>query len=315
MIPVILDVDTGIDDALAILFALAHPELDVRAITCVDGNTSLDQVVANTLAVLDAAGAGDIPVAAGAREPLIEPSREAAWVHGADGLAETRLPPSARVPVEVHAVELLRRTLADAPEPITLITLAPMTNIALLIRMHPEVVPRIARIVFMGGSASRGNATAVAEFNVWHDPEAAFIVLNSGVPLTMYGLDVFERVVVDPDRIARLRTSDHPAEQLAGRLLGYTAVHPASGETFTYAMIGDAGAVAAVAAPELLRFENLPAQVELAGGYSRGHLIVDRREPGEGDYLAARPWPRADVALEVDAEAMAALFLDTLRRA
>ena len=101
MIPVILDVDTGIDDALAILFAVAHPELDVRAITCVDGNTSLDQVVANTLAVLDAAGAGDIPVAAGARDPLIELSREAAWVHGADGLAETHLPASPRKPATV----------------------------------------------------------------------------------------------------------------------------------------------------------------------------------------------------------------------
>ena len=311
MIPVILDVDTGIDDALAILFAVAHPELDVRAITCVDGNTSLDQVVANTLAVLDAAGAGDIPVAAGARDPLIELSREAAWVHGADGLAETHLPASPRKPVDVHAVELLRRTLAESPEPITLITLAPMTNVALLIRMHPEVLPRIARIVFMGGSASRGNATAVAEFNVWHDPEAAFIVLNSGVPLTMYGLDVFEEVLIDQDRIARL-PQGNPGEQLAGRLLGYTSVHPASGETFTYAMIGDAGAVAAVVAPELLRFENLPAQVELAGGYSRGHLIVDRRASGEGDYLPAGPWPRVDVALEVDAEAMAELFLTTL---
>lgn len=311
MLPVILDVDTGIDDALAILFAVAHPDIDVRAITCVDGNSSLENVVANTLAVLDVAGAGDIPVAAGAREPLVEPSREAAWVHGPDGLAGTALPASPRHPADIHAVELMRRTLAEASEPLTVVTLAPMTNLALLIRMHPEVIDRIERVVYMGGSASRGNATAVAEFNVWHDPEAAHVVLNSGVPLTMYGLDVFERVVIEPDRIARLR-SGSDVERLAGRLLGYTAVHPASGETFTYAMIGDAGALCALVAPGLFRFEDMPVQVELGGTYSRGQLIVDRREPGEGDYLGGAPWPRADVALEVDADAVAELFLATL---
>ena len=164
--PVILDVDTGVDDALAILLAVRHPALDVRAITCTGGNAPLAQVVANTLRVLDAAGAGPLPVAAGAHRPLLESPQHAAAIHGSDGLADLGLPDSARTPEPVHAVELLCRTLAASEEPLTIISLAPLTNIALLLRMHPEVIDRIERVVMMGGAVGTGNATAAAELNV-----------------------------------------------------------------------------------------------------------------------------------------------------
>ncbi|GAA1935471.1 nucleoside hydrolase [Nocardioides marmoribigeumensis] len=312
---IILDVDTGKDDALALMLAVRHPDLEVRAVTCVEGNTSLEQVVANTLRVLDLVGApSDLPVAAGARTPLVEPPRDASMFHGANGLGDLTLPEPTRTVSELHAVELLRRELLAAEEPLTLVTLAPLTNVALLLRMHPEVRDRIGRIVMMGGSASRGNATAVAEFNVWHDPEAAHVVLTSGVPVTLYGLDVFDRVVADDDVIARLRASDDAVARTAGELLAHEFVDPRTGERKPYRKIGDAGAVVALVAPELFAFETWPVQVDLAPGLGRGQTLVDRRDAAGEDLVHGLrgPWPLVDVALDVDPRAVLELFLDTV---
>ncbi|MFI2791479.1 nucleoside hydrolase, partial [Kitasatospora sp. NPDC018614] len=219
--PVIIDCDTGVDDALALLFAVRHPGLELRAVTCVAGNTDVDQVVRNTLTVLEQAGSPWIPVARGAERPLIEPVRTAHHVHGHDGMGDLGLPAPSRRPADVDAVTLLRREILASPTPVTLIPTAPLTNIALLLRTHPEVTRNIERIVFMGGAVATGNATAVAEFNVWHDPEAAAILLTAGVPITMYGLDVFQRVIVPADHVRRLRASGEPGAVLAGRLLAH----------------------------------------------------------------------------------------------
>jgi pyrimidine-specific ribonucleoside hydrolase len=312
-IPVILDVDTGVDDAMAILFAVAHPGVDVRAITCVAGNTSLGQVVANTLSILDLAGAPDIPVAAGAIRPLIEQPRAASHVHGDGGLGGATLPPSSRSAVDEGAIALMHRTIMQSDAPITIVALAPQTNLALLLRAHPEVVPRIERILFMGGSASLGNATAVAEFNVWHDPEAAAIVLDSGVPTYMYGLDVFNNVWVDQAITERLRASDVPLEQVVGTLLD-TRYPEENGEEGPYrGWIGDAGAVCALVDPEAVGTRVLPVRVELAG-YSRGQTLVDRRFFAGEDTLhgTATAWSRTEVALTADFDRLAAVFLTTL---
>jgi pyrimidine-specific ribonucleoside hydrolase len=312
-IPVILDVDTGVDDAMAILFAVAHPGVDVRAITCVAGNTSLGQVVANTLSILDLAGAPDIPVAAGAIRPLIEQPRAASHVHGDGGLGGATLPPSSRSAVDEGAIALMHRTIMQSDAPITIVALAPQTNLALLLRAHPEVVPRIERILFMGGSASLGNATAVAEFNVWHDPEAAAIVLDSGVPTYMYGLDVFNNVWVDQSVTERLRASDVPLEQVVGTLLD-TRYPEENGDDGPYrGWIGDAGAVCALVDPEAVGTRVLPVRVELAG-YSRGQTLVDRRFFAGEDTLhgTATAWSRTEVALTADFDRLAAVFLTTL---
>ncbi|MEJ3404506.1 nucleoside hydrolase [Rathayibacter sp. YIM 133350] len=309
--PVILDVDTGVDDALAILFAVAHPDIEVRGITCVGGNAPLDAVVANTLRILDAAGAPAIPVAAGARRPLIAPPRAATETHGADGLGGLELPESRRVIEAEGAVATLRRLITTSAERVTLVALAPQTNLALLLRTHPEVVENIERIVFMGGSAGSGNATAVAEFNVWHDPEAAAIVLDSGVPAYMYGLDVFTKVAIPRDVAERLSRATDAHVRVVGHLLGHrvsqTPDHHYTG------LIGDAGALCSIVDPGALRTEHRPVSVELAG-YARGQTLVDRRDlPGE-DALhgGAAQWPSVEVALEVDAPRMARLFLDTV---
>jgi pyrimidine-specific ribonucleoside hydrolase len=298
-VPIILDVDTGVDDALALLFAARHPGLDLRAVTCVAGNAGVDQVVTNTLTVLDAGGAADVPVARGADRPLLEPVRPARHVHGEDGLGDLHWPAPATAPDPREAIDLLRDELLAAEQPITLVTLAPLTNIALLLRAHPRVAAGIERIVFMGGAALGGNATAAAEFNVWHDPDAAAIVLDAAdsIPMTMYGLDVFYAPVVSTEQAALLAASDDPGARLAGQLLRFSL---ARYRTDT-ATIGDAGAVCAVADPGGLRTERLPVRVELTGTWTRGQTVVDQPADRDGAALV-------DVALGVDGPRYAELW-------
>ncbi|QTD99797.1 nucleoside hydrolase [Streptomyces cyanogenus] len=315
-IPVIIDCDTGVDDALALLFAVRHPGLDLRAVTCVAGNTDVDGVVRNTLTVLEQAGAPDIPVARGAERPLLEPARPAP-VHGADGMGDLGLPAPARTAVAVDAVTLLHREILASPRPVTLVPTAPLTNIALLLRTHPEVTRNIERIVFMGGAVSTGNATPVAEFNVWHDPEAAAILLTAGVPITMYGLDVFRQVVVDSAEVHRLRTSAEPGTRLAGELLAHRPAHQGEPpEAEEAGGLGDAGAVCAVADPAGITTRLLPVEVSLAPGPTRGQTVVDRRPRlGESElHEGGRERALVDVALEVDADRYVKLYLETVRR-
>src|SRR6476469_10173585 len=304
--PIVLDVDTGVDDACALLLAALHHGLDLRAVTCVGGNAPLADVVRNTLSVLDTCGRVDVPVAAGAAVPLLEPPGDARHVHGNDGMGDLDWPRSTREVDARHAVELLRDVLVEAAErkdPVTLVPLAPMTNLALLLRTHPEVARGIRRIVFMGGAAHVGNATASAEFNVFHDPEAAAITLDAcadlGIELVMYGLDVFygPRVALDVARDLAALHTEGPAG-LAGRLIAFQCERFGTDS----ATIGDACSVCAVFDPDGLTTERLPVRVELAGTWSRGRTIVDRRD-WDGN-LAHDPHGQApaslDVALDVD---------------
>ncbi len=326
-VPVVLDVDTGVDDACALLLAARHPGLDLQAVTCVAGNAEVDQVVVNTLTVLDVAGRPDVPVARGATRPLLEPARPARHVHGEDGMGD--LTPSGwsrsrRQPDPRPAVGLLRDVLAaaadahrrDGARRVTLVTLAPMTNVALLLRSHPETAAGLQRIVFMGGAALVGNATAAAEFNVWHDPESAAIVLDAatelGVEVTMYGLDVFYDVRVSRSRAVELMAAGSPASRLAGSLVDFQCRR--FGED--HATIGDAGAVCAVADPDGLSTRRLPVRVELSGSWTRGQTVVDQR-PGELDrrHDPHGPAPAlVDVALGVDGRRYSELWLDVVRR-
>jgi pyrimidine-specific ribonucleoside hydrolase len=318
--PVILDVDTGVDDACALLLAALHPDVDLRAVTCVGGNTGVDEVVSNTLKVLDICGRADIPVARGAARPLLEPLRDARHVHGEDGMADLGWPSPDSHPDPRHAVELLRDLLSQAAsgapaDRITLVPMAPLTNIALMLRTYPEAAAGLREIVLMGGSGHVGNATASAEFNVWHDPEAAAIVLESaaelGVPVLMYGLDVFYDVVVTQAQAARLvATGGRGPAELAGRLIDFQCGR--SGKT--EATIGDAGAVCAVIDRGGLTTARLPVRVELAGTHSRGRTIVDHRS-WAGDIANdphAATSASVDVALAVDADRYAELWLRTV---
>ncbi|GAB3655998.1 nucleoside hydrolase [Nocardioides korecus] len=314
----VLDVDTGVDDACALLLAALHPRVDLLAVTCVGGNAPLADVVRNTLTVLDTCDRADVPVAAGAARPLLEEPVNAHHVHGDDGMGDLDWPRSERSPDPRHAVELLRDVLLAAAEdgdPVTLVPLAPMTNVALLLRTHPEVARGLRRIVFMGGAAHVGNATASAEFNVFHDPEATAITLDAcaelGIEVVMYGLDVFYGPQVTHEQ-ARALTRDHDSGPagLAGRLVAFQCERFAEPS----ATIGDAGAVCAVIDPDGLRTERLPVRVELAGTWSRGRTVVDRRERSTS--VEHDPHGRAravvDVGLEVDGQRYADLWLATV---
>ena len=316
--PLVLDVDTGIDDACALLLAALHPGLDLRAVTCVGGNAPLPQVVSNTLAVLHTAGRDDVPVAAGADRPLLAEPHDARHVHGSDGMGDLGWPRSPHAADDRHAVELLRdvlRAAAESGERVTLVPLAPLTNIALLLRTYPDVAAGLTEICFMGGAADVGNATASAEFNVFHDPEAAAVVIDAcadlDIPVRMYGLDVFYRPVVTREEAHRLVARDpEGAAGLGGRLILFQCDRFGADA----GTIGDAGAVCAVVDPEGLRTEPLPVRVELGGTWSRGRTVVDRRD-WSGD-LAHDPHgqalTRVDVGLDVDGPGYAALWVRTL---
>ena len=317
-IPVVLDVDTGVDDAMALLLAALHPGLDLRAVTCVGGNAPLADVVRNTLTVLQTAGRTDVPVGVGARRPLLEQAVDARHVHGEDGMADLGLPaPTMSVDPRI-AVELLRTTVdaaADDGDPVTLVPLAPMTNVALFARTHPDAFARLSRIVFMGGGADVSNATAAAEFNVFHDPEATAVVLDAcaehDVPVTMYGLDVFYEPRVTAEQSAALAGLGTPVATLAAGLASFHHRVFADGSM----TIGDAGAVACLLLPGAVRTERRPVRVELSGTWTRGRTIVDRRD-WTGD-MAHDPHGVApasvDVCLEVDADRIRDLWLATVR--
>lgn len=317
MIDVILDVDTGVDDALAILFALAHPEIALRAVTCVAGNTKVDQVVLNTLAVLEIGGGIDVPVGRGAEHPLLGRHRAATEFHGSDGLGDLGLRPAGVVPVVEPAVALLRRAILSAARPVTLVCLGPLTNLACLLLQHPEVVGALERIVCMVGSLGSGNATPVAEFNAWQDPEAAAVCFASGAPITMYGLEVFSQVEVEAVQVSALLGAGSTSARLAGRLLGHVALAstPLPVELSDGRVgIGDAGALCSVVEPDALTTRRYPVSVELAGTYTRGQTVVDRRLcPGESElHGTSEPGTPLDVAVGVDAQRLAKVFFETL---
>ena len=306
----ILDVDTGVDDAFAVLFAAMHPSIKLLGITCVDGNTNVDQVVANTLKVLDAAGAGNIPVARGAVRPLLGESKYAEYVHGADGMGDLGISPSQRMVDKRSAVELMRDLIEQSDEPVTLVPLAPLTNVALFLRAFPETAKKLHRIVLMGGSTSAGNATAAAEFNIWHDPEAAAIVFQSGVPITMYGLDVFMRPGVTSAEADKLVSSPEPSAQFGGSLI-HAFIERLRVSPIT---LGDYGAVASAIHPELFTTEMFDVVVDTSSGPARGQTICDRRDSflKELEPLALADSAKVRVVMDLDVEAVRQLWLKTI---
>lgn len=309
MEPVILDVDTGVDDAMALLLAARHPQLDLLAVTCVAGNAGLDDVVRNTLTVLQACGRPDVPVARGAGRPLLKPAGEPRLTHGTDGMGDLGWPPPDLRPDPRHAVELLRDTLQKAAcdgRQVTLATLAPLTNVALLLRTWPDAAAGLHEIVVMGGAFAVEDATAAAEFNVRHDPEAAAIVLAAadelGIPVTMYGLDVFFAPrVTRAHAHALVCRGARSAAELAGRLVTFQCDRFGADA----ATIGDAGALCAVLDPDGLKAEDLPVRVELTG--IRGRTTIARS--GNADGPAPEPSHIIRVATEVDGPRYAGLWL------
>jgi pyrimidine-specific ribonucleoside hydrolase len=307
---IILDVDTGVDDAFAILYATRNPEITVLGITCVDGNTRLKNVCQNTLQVLDMAGASSIPVAAGANEPLMGTAGDlgdASQVHGGDGLAGLSNSGSSRSLDSRHAIELIRDLVEGFKDKVTLVPIGPLTNVALFISTFPETAKKLERIMLMGGSASGGNVTAAAEFNVWHDPEAAHIVFNSGLPVTMYGLDVFYDLRVDQEHVRTLREAGSVSANFAADLIEFRLQSLGS-----EMCLGDYGAVASLLHPGLVESKVMNVVVDTSQGPGRGQTICDAR-PEAPELYDFRAGKECTVILKVDADAMVSLWMEQIK--
>ncbi len=226
---IIIDTDPGVDDAMAIFLALRSPELKVEAITAVSGNVPLEMTLPNALRLVEIAGRTDVPVAGGASVPLVRRLITAKYVHGNNGLGGVEFPAAKLKPVSETAVQLISRLVRGNPGQITIVAVGPLTNIATLLRADPEIARMIPQIVIMGGSLSGGNITPAAEFNLYVDPEAARIVFDSGIPLTMVGLDVTEKVLLREEHIRALEGSQEAVSQAAGKIMRGDSEQGASG--------------------------------------------------------------------------------------
>jgi pyrimidine-specific ribonucleoside hydrolase len=290
---VIIDTDPGVDDALALLLAMRSPELKIEAITPVAGNVPLDLTLPNALRLVEIAGRTDIPVAAGARAPLVRRLVTATYAHGENGLGGAVFPDPTTKSVATPAAELIREIVRKYPGEVTLITIGPLTNIATALNSDPELAGMVRALVMMGGSLSGGNITPAAEFNVYVDPEAARIVFQSGIPVTMVGLDVTRRASLTEEHVRTLEAAQNPVSQAAGKI-GRSAINHNRERGF---LVGpnmhDSLAVAGFLDPTILKLQDYYVDVETTGELTAGETLG--YSPVAGD-LRRRPGMEKDPA-------------------
>lgn len=315
--PLILDVDTGVDDSLAILYACGSVEAELVAVTCVSGNIEARQVALNTLGVLGLAGRTDVEVCLGREVPLVRPLRTAPETHGPQGVGYATLPPPERPLSERHAADLIIDEARRRPAEVTLVTLGPLTNLAVAVLREPALPGLLRGLVMMAGSyRSAGNTAPTTEWNVAVDPEAMAVVLAGwaavpGAPRPLaLGLDVTEQAKLTPSHLAALRErAGNPGDSAVLRFIDdalrfYMEFHSRY-DDFYGAFIHDALAVAAALDPALVRAESLAVEVELGGTWATGETVTDWR----------RQWgrqPNLDVCVEADVEVFFERFVDRL---
>ena len=320
---IILDSDPGVDDALAILLALRSPELKVEAITPVAGNVPLELTLPNALRLVEIAGRTDVPVAAGATTPLVRRLVTAKYVHGENGLGGVEFPPPKIRPVAETATELIRRIVRNNPGEITIVAVGPLTNVATALRADPALAGMLRSIVLMGGSLSGGNITPSAEFNFYVDPEAARIVFDAGVPLTMVGLDVTRKVLLREEHIRVLEAGKSPASQAAGRIMRRTIERMRTGKDVTVVAMHDPLTVANLIDPGILTLRDYYVEVETSGELTAGETVgysfgpARKSAPLETARASVaspeEPFrPNAKVAVEVDSDRFFRLLLGRL---
>ncbi|MGH3110920.1 MAG: nucleoside hydrolase, partial [Gaiellaceae bacterium] len=270
--PIVLDCDPGHDDAIAILLALASPEVELLGVTTTYGNQTLEKTTQNALRVLELVGRTDVPVAAGAVRPLERELVVAAHVHGESGLDGPVLPDPATTQYSDDAVAFIAERVHRENGPVTLVPTGPLTNVARYLAAHG--VEGIDRIVLMGGSIAEGNFTPAAEFNVWCDPEAAARVFASGLDVTMVGLDVTHKALLGPAEETRLRATGRVGTFVAELNVFFSRYHR---DTYGWdgAPIHDAVAVAQVVRPELVEMRRRNVEIELDSELTRGRTVVD----------------------------------------
>lgn len=306
MRPFLIDTDTATDDAVALVMALARRDIHIEAITVVAGNVGLPQTVQNALYTVELCGAA-VPVYAGANMPLHTTLHAAEYVHGKDGLGDIGLPLYGRQPAPGHAVDALIAAADKYAGELTLVTLGPLTNVAMAVRLDPTFASKIARCVVMGGAPDGvGNTSATAEFNIFADPEAARIVLRSGMPVEMVGWDVtLTCAMLTPEENTAIRDYGTPRAQFVAdiqrpvlalwqRLYGYPMV-----------CLPDPLAMAVALEPSIAQTERVAMDVELNGELTRGMTVVDRRADGDP--------PNVTVVTAIDRARFIAMLHESVR--
>ncbi len=304
---VILDVDPGHDDAVALMMACGaeqREELELLGVTTVAGNATLEKTTRNALRVLSLAGRPDVPVAAGAAAPLVRPLHTAEDIHGESGLDGPEIPEAVSGRDERAAVAFMADALREAPGPVTLVPTGPLTNVAAFLRSHPGLKKKISHVSLMGGSVGLGNTTPAAEFNIYVDPEAARQVFESGLPVTMSGLDVTHQAGAGTAERERLRALGEVGETVAG-FLDFFAETYESVFGFDAPPLHDPVALAAVLEPELVEVRSMRVDVECESTLTRGETVCDL-------YGVTGKPANAEVALKLDREGFFELLYRTL---
>jgi pyrimidine-specific ribonucleoside hydrolase len=303
-VPIILDCDPGHDDAIAILLALASPEIELVGITTVSGNQTLDKTTANALRVLEFAGRPDVPVYAGADRPFVRERDVAAHVHGESGLDGPDLPPPSRSPQQGHAVDYIAEEIRSRDRRLTLVPTGPLTNIGLLFSLHPDARPE--RIVLMGGAIGEGNRTPAAEFNIWADPEAAQRVFAEGLDTTMVGLDVTHRALITDDHTERMRSAGKVGGMVAELMDFYARFHRSRYPDLDGSPMHDPVCVAHLIDSTLMTVRDAFIEVDCSTGPSWGRTNVDWR--GREHFGP----PNAKVGLDIDGARFADLVVERI---
>jgi inosine-uridine nucleoside N-ribohydrolase len=301
--PIILDCDPGHDDAIAILLAVASPELDLQAVTTVSGNQTLDKTTNNALRVLELAGRTDIPVYAGADAPFVRKRDVAAHVHGESGLDGPDLPPPSQSAQPEHAVEFLGRRYRSSDTPV-LVATGPLTNVGLLFATHVDARPE--RIVLMGGAIGEGNRTPAAEFNIWADPEAAQRVFAEGLDTTMVGLDVTHRALIKDEHTERMRGAGRVGKVVAELMDFYARFHKRRYTDLDGSPMHDPVCIAHLIDPTLMDVRDASIEVDCTTGPSWGRTNVDWRGREHSGP------PNAKVGLDIDGPRFAELIVDRI---
>ena len=302
--PIILDCDPGHDDAIAILLAIASPEVELIGVTTVAGNTTIDKTTNNALRILELAGRSDIPVYRGADKPLIREQDIADHVHGVSGLDGPDLPQPTTREQDLHAVDYLAQEIRARHGKVTLIPTGPLTNIGLLFALHPDARPE--RIVIMGGAIGEGNRTPAAEFNIWADPEAAQRVFLEGLDTTMVGLDVTHNAQIKDEHTERMRGAGRVGKVVAELMDFYSRFHRSRYPDLEGSPMHDPVCVAHVIDPTLMTVLDAFIEVDCSGGPSWGRTNVDwrgREHFGE---------PNAKVGVLIDGDRFAELIVDRI---
>jgi len=300
--PIIIDTDPGIDDAVALAIALYSDKLDVRLITTIAGNVGLSKVTTNALRLLKFFNK-NIPVALGAERPLIKEPIDASDIHGSTGMDGYDFEePTEDLVLKEHAVNAMYRVIMASEEPITIVPIGPLTNIALLLSMYPDVKKNIAEIVLMGGSTTRGNFGVMAEFNIAADPEAAKMVFQSNLPIVMVGLDVGLKALVYPEDSAKLKDMNKTGNMIYQLFQKYRG-----GSLKTGLKMYDSTAIAYLLQPEMFQVVDTFVDVELSGSMTTGCTVVDLK-----GYL--KKTNNAKVCVDIDPQMFKQWFMESLSK-